>query len=1303
MPTEIKQLVGAMNLDDPNEVIGKGFHRTARNMRFKGVPPNMRGEAAPGNALLTNSLLPGTGVNLTIGRFYDAINKRIIFFNYNSAGTHGIYIYNTIAGTFQRIIQVGTNTSGDPLGFSASVICSIDIIYGDSTQGDILYYIDTQLRPTKININRALSGGYGNIQRSFIDVAKEPASMPPYVVYEADPTATVNNLRKKLFKFKIRWVFDDQDKSVTSSQSEIPIPSGAFLPSIDTDPTRNCRIAIVYQTGYSNVKKIEILAAESTGNQFSDFYLIASIDKFQSAIPNNDVATYLFYNDQAYSNINVNESIQLFDYVPQTAEAQTVLNGNVLAYGNCREGYPNLLDFSNGLGQTSSMTASTAPFYWGRFYSLITATQMGESAFSSGNIHVVIRGLVFPPPINSDTYYVYFTDGTNINYPVQVGDDTAAVIEGLRVDALSKGFTIHSTGDNDLYISKASMVLAGYELQSDFDLNSISFSSQLAYDWWSKHGFGLVYFDEKGRTNGAVYTSGFSINSLGYSEALSSSGDIPKLNASIYHRPPSWASYYQWVRTKDLTKSKIIQWISDRTFKDTNAALGDDMCAYISIESLNSFIRKNPGTPLGYSFSANDRIRFIKLYNSDGTTAQLYSQQDYEILASEVNPTINGVVQSGQILKIRLPSTDGSFDFGDGFGNYFIEIYTPAQSVSNGLNIYYEYGERYTIGSPGTVNAVHEGMLQNQSANLITPATFEFTKGDFYVKRRSIQTGNIYSYSVFEGGAGDTDTVLIGMTFNSSTYNDPDIIAQSVPYESLTGSFDPGGDTRRFIRSTGNDTARIQGTIVFNFPDDVPADSWKLYLEDRYGNKTQVVAPFSAQSGAHSFPFSATINLNNNWLFLIAASVISQTRQVTFLVSNIEVTFDNTISQACIDPNFSDYYPSGVNSNGRAFLYDENAAQITFPTMYRWGLVYQEDTNINQVNRFYPENFDTIERSWGAIKRMCVWDKTLTFFQERKCAHTAIYSKLISDNSGNSQLTTTTAIITPNNVQPYVGNFGVFNQPDSVVQSQYVYYFVDPILGKILRLSKDGITDLTETYKAQTWGGDVLTKYLTDHSYNYGGTSRVTGTFNVWPDKTGEYMLVSQGGVAVDSTISGEALGFDETRNAFPSFYDFSADCILCAENDLYMWQNGIMWVMSTNAQAANYFGAQRTPSITFVFNDNIAMKKLFNTLAYQSDRTWYAPNKGDVETNTMNNQTALIQQSLIMEQDFDVLDMPNRYAAFNRNMNINGNPTQEQIALWEGEYLSGNLVIVKLSYSGGANSYIYAPYITWQQDPRNL
>lgn len=1295
---EIKQFSGALNLDDPIHVLGKGFHLDARGIEFEGSVPNRRVSVVNGNAVVTNALLPLTGTNKTICNLYDAKNKRIFFLNYNSTGKHGIYVYNTIPGTFQRLIEVGINTIGNPLGFTAESHSNIDILYGDSTQGDMLYFIDSNGVPSKININRAIAGGYGNIQRSFLDVAKEPASIPPYVVYESDPTVTVNGLRKKLFRAKVRWAFDDQDKSVTSSQSIMALPAFAFDQSIDSDPTKNCRLAITYQTGAANVKKVEILISNSLGNVMSDFYLVASLDKDALNIPDNDIATYLFYNDKGYDNIDIDESGQLFDYVPQGALSQAILNGNVPSYGSPTEGYPNISNFSFG-NDTSFIESLQVPYYYGNTFSNLIATQNGMSGFDAGTIHIIVRGVIFTPPTTADTYFVYMEDGTNVSYAISTSDDSAAIIEGLRVDALSKGYTIISAGNNDLYITKVDAVLSRALIDSNYIAPFLMNTSLAAYPWLSRHGFGQVYFDGKGRTNGVVFTDGFSVSSVAYSESASPNNK-PLFRAYVYHTPPLWAESFQWVRTNDLTKSKNQQWITDRTFKDTTTLSGQIRYAYLSIESLNEFVEKNPGSPLGYGFTPGDRIRFFKRYNADGSTANLYGDsKNFEVVASLVNPTINGEVKSGQFVKLILPPTDGNFDFGvTGFANYFIELYTPAQSVANGLNVYYEFGERYAIAYAGSGNRFHQGSIQNQIPNTDTPAVYDFMNGDYYVRLRAVQAGNVYTYNIV-GGQMTAGRFLFGLNFVDSTYTDPNITAQSVPFSNISGNtpsggINPGSDTRWFLRSTpAANTFRIQIPVIINFTTNVPGDTWRIFTLNRFNERNYLQTFDASSAGTYEFNIDFSQTIEDDRLFLIAEG---GERPLSVFSGQMTSSIDHVISQRMIDKNFSDYFPSAVNSNGRAWLFDADANQVTYPPMYRYGLEFQEETNINLSNRFYPRNFDNANRAHGSIMKMAQMGNELILFQERKIGHTGIFQRAITNASTTNQLITTDTIITQNNVQYYGGEVGVGNQPTGVVKSGYVFYGVDPIKNIIWRLSRDGVTDLSELYKVKSWASANITKYLSPGNYPFGGVQKILGTFNVRPDNIGEYLLLAQG-----ATIAGETFAFEENNNAFTGKYDVDCDCIVCAENVMFYFKNGVLWKQTSSVGFNNnFFGVQYTASILISFNDQMAVKKNYMAIAYQSESVWNAGTNADVETDTINSQTFLRQQSKIMVQDFDSLENPNRYASFNRDMN---SMSSASVALWEGDYLTGHYILVRLRHQSNGSNYLFAPYVTYSIAPRNF
>jgi len=260
---DVKRLSGILNLDDRPEDVLQHQHVQALNLRFYGGSNGLTAENVVGNTLVTNSYKPA-GQNECIGAFYDGVKQRLIFFNWNSNARHGIYQYSIATKLITPLLICFTNSQTDILGFDLDYpAASINIIYTTDTDGDILTWVTRNKRPKCLNLLQAANNTYGsNWIEEYLDVAKEPPYIPIKCAYEDDATVTVNNLRKKLFKFKYRYWYSDNQKSTWSSESEIPVPFNYVDPEVDTDPTKNCRIGMVVQTGDESVVKIEIAACE---------------------------------------------------------------------------------------------------------------------------------------------------------------------------------------------------------------------------------------------------------------------------------------------------------------------------------------------------------------------------------------------------------------------------------------------------------------------------------------------------------------------------------------------------------------------------------------------------------------------------------------------------------------------------------------------------------------------------------------------------------------------------------------------------------------------------------------------------------------------------------------------------------------------------------------------------------------------------------------------------------------------------------------------------------------------------------
>jgi len=1274
---DIKQFNAEMDTDTPNENLGAGSHKYAKNIVWRGKQGDMRPEGVMGLTQIPYNAPAGT--EECIGRFYDEKRGRIFSFIYNSGALHSIRQYTinpTGTGAIAAIIQVGVQTDGDILGFTLNgKIYAVKILYGDDEQGDTLYWNNSQKEPCQINIKKALAGTYGTIKRSYIDVAKAPAMLPPAVVYENDASVTVNNLRKKLFLIRTRPRFLNKEKPVYSAISAMPLPINYADTAIDKDPTKNCRIAIVIPTGEADVTDIEVAAAilpdaSVNADEVTGWFTIANLNKSELSISSNDLYTLRFYNNQVYLPCDPVDTSQLQDLVPLEANGLEFLNGNVPCYAGIKEGFNKTVILGSSTSGSVSQRTTQLPY-------IFVASQSGDSGFGTGNIHAVVIGA----PVVGDVFNIY-TTGATITFTCTVAT-TANVITGLSAAAVVAGFTVVSSDTENLTIIKTNESLQ--RVLSTPVTRAVTDS--FVYDRNSRYNYALEYLDENGRTIGSETNTTLPVQTINYTESTGTP-NIPKITLSISSRPPLHARYFHITRSRNLSKLAKLEWVSDRTYKDATYA-------YISIENLNSFIKENPSAAhLAYDFSPGDRIRFMKVLS--GTTNTVYTAQDFEIQAQVLTPTISGEVRDGQFIKILLPATSGTFDFGSNdFQNYFIELYTPAKSTAEGLDKYFEFSERYTIGNWGTVTAFHQGMTQNQTADLVTPALFEFTQGDYYYRNRIINTGAKLEY-IITAGAINSGRHTMGVNFDTRDFTDATITTGNSPLQNLSG-WTFASSTRALIIMTGGAVTtrfRAKGTITVDAADD---DTYYFFFQDNTGAITYVNAIRGLAVGKQTFTIDCTFQLAaSQHISFLGWSDSDYTNQKTFFQTDLEITIERPYTVGVIDPNFSDFFTSKVNSNGRPSIVDIDAAQIFKGGLLRWGLEYLKDTNINQTNRFREVNFDDIPTDNGDIVLLDADGDVLRIVQQMAVGRKGIYGKIIQDSDGNNTLVTTDEILTKNNITYYENKHGIGNQPLSFIKSRVAAYFINPVTGEQIRLSAAGLDSISVQNKGQFYIKSLLSKYNSEYLRANGSVAKIIQHFDYFEDQC---MTMMQAGTLSGEAIDNNCLAWNEKRNAYASFHDLNYEMAISAGDFTYFWKAGQMYIQNDKINRCRFFGTQFYPSVTIVFNKDEAIRKKYLGLGYQSKGIWQSPVNGDINSSTINPQTNLRQISQLKEVDF-TLEETIQTAAFWFDANSMANA---QEALVNGDFVGGNWLEIKLTYMGSGESYLYLPYVTYEISNRNF
>lgn len=775
MKIERKRFSGVMNLDDPNTVIAGTHHKEAYNVLFKGNPGDMSVESIPGNQSIANADLE-EGTNVCIGSYYDELKQRLFYFVYNSNGYDAIFIYDTTQNHIPAasrnittlLMSKVDSLSSEPLfNFSPDFpIASVNILYRTEEDGDILHWTDRNNPPMKLNIKEALAVNKtynGNWKKKYLTVARPMPLISPVCKYEDDATTNINNLRSKLYQFRYRWVYKDFTKSAWSPWSRLFAPVNADSLAVETNNTKNNRISITYQTGDSDIDKIEIAARESIDNVFSDPFLIKTVDKL--GLPDNSGYEFKFYNTEAYPAISLTESNQLFDYVPLKANAQELLNGNTIIYGGITEG--RTANVTPSVAQSLSLVQNsvTVSSFTMASYNRYTFSYFPVYNVTGGNHYIIFNGT--PNVGDSYTFSLSFrrdigagvqTATVNISIPtLTAGQNTQAALETILVSLLQGNATLQNYGlassvaslqliEPGEFNNKRGIKIPGNSVNKAWILDSYNFVYTYAgggglpvdptgvntacYKHMSRYTFGMCYFDENGVTNGVVTSDSMKVITpeIDSTDLSGTTLTIPLIQLSVSHQPPTWAKYFSFVRTKNLTCSEFKTILTTDTYKDTSSTY-----AYLDI---TDFQNNKSGFPI-YDFSKGDRVRIVGLKNGSDNVS------DYPVY---------GVVNSSDItpsappprdrIWLKIPYDAGVMSqFGTvGFKTYYLEVYTPTINSNEDTQVFYEFGETYEVELDLNGNIVHEGQIQDQIVGVgAQPAIFRFFRGDVYNRQRDEQ------------------------------------------------------------------------------------------------------------------------------------------------------------------------------------------------------------------------------------------------------------------------------------------------------------------------------------------------------------------------------------------------------------------------------------------------------------------------------------------------------------------------------------------------------------------------------------
>jgi len=157
----------------------------------------------------------------------------------------------------------------------------------------------------------------------------------------------------------------------------------------------------------------------------------------------------------------------------------------------------------------------------------------------------------------------------------------------------------------------------------------------------------------------------------------------------------------------------------------------------------------------------------------------------------------------------------------------------------------------------------------------------------------------------------------------------------------------------------------------------------------------------------------------------------------------------------------------------KAFIAESEDTELTLSNGIIYSGLYNSRTGVNETNVFsVGENITKeLDPRYGAIQKLYTTDTNLIIFQEDKVSNALVDKDAIYSADGNQTLTATQLVL--GQINQYSGEYGISDNPESFAFKGYRMYFSDKNRGAMLRLSRDGITEIS-SYGMRDYFRDTL-------------------------------------------------------------------------------------------------------------------------------------------------------------------------------------------------------------------------------------
>lgn len=241
------------------------------------------------------------------------------------------------------------------------------------------------------------------------------------------------------------------------------------------------------------------------------------------------------------------------------------------------------------------------------------------------------------------------------------------------------------------------------------------------------------------------------------------------------------------------------------------------------------------------------------------------------------------------------------------------------------------------------------------------------------------------------------------------------------------------------------------------------------------------------------------------------------------------------------------YNNTSTSSGVRAYLKENEDDQSILDNQIIYSGIYNSTTSSNETNVFSTADTitKTLDPSYGSIQKIFAEDTNMLILQESKVSSVLVDKDAIYSAQGQAAVTSTNLVL--GQVQPYLGEYGISKNPESFAVFGFRKYFTDTYRNAVLRLSRDGITEISQTGMSDYFRdqmsnvSDEWQNYTSSytHANSYTGTAPFFITITTTPSDLEIGMTVTIPLTLNTKPINARVLGFSyATPTSFKIYID---------------------------------------------------------------------------------------------------------------------------------------------------------------------